>query len=158
MHYVYNNCKLKLSTYSRHICLHSAHWPCPTHSHNNTFIMNLQRYDVFPMIQCGKLNYLVICCILIMFIMRILSDTWLCGWDSVPGCGPAALGELFPKFRRNVLPLPLRVWSHIPEERTAWRLSRFSSYQQELFCNICITLLVQKLLYVLLWIEILTIR
>jgi hypothetical protein len=150
MHYDYNNLKLKLSTHSRHICLHSGHWPCPTHSHNNTFLMNLQTYHIhvpmsrnlgalsswnpvgllrpvmgqlnepsevrlIPGIPCGKITYLVICSILIIFIIRGLSDTWLYDEYSVPGCGPAPVGDLFSNFLRNVLPLPLRVWSRIPK-------------------------------------------
>jgi hypothetical protein len=30
---------------------------------------------MIPMMQCGKINYLVICCIIIIFIVRVLSDS-----------------------------------------------------------------------------------
>jgi hypothetical protein len=55
---------------------------------------------------------------------------------AVPGCGPAPVGDLFPNFLKKVLPLPLRVYSHNPEERNPWKLPRFISNLQKILYNV----------------------
>jgi len=37
-----NRFKYRFSANSRHFCLHRGYWPCPTHSLNTNFLINLQ--------------------------------------------------------------------------------------------------------------------